>query len=282
MITLREYKPIDNELIYHYCDGNAFISICTNKKLWFNDIFSMNDYMEMHWGYSIWEKAAGLRIEKYGKKFLDEIDEIIHFSGLQGLLLAVCFSREKDLLSQWRSYANNGEGYVIGFNAKELLGLPIRALNILYKEEEQIKESIATIDWLHEIKQTDNAEFKILCGVFAYDISAFKNPSFEEEKEVRLIHLLNLIKSNNFLKLKDEGGVYFGEERIGEKVKFRIIKEIPSPYIELDFSNNGIINPIKEIVIGPRNNVLPTAISIFLETIGLGKVKIIKSKASYR
>lgn len=282
MLISREFKPKKDELIYHYCDATAFHSICTNRKLWFNDLFSMNDALEMHWGYSIWEKAASKRVEKYGLEFLDEIDEIIHSMGFRGLLLANCFSTEKDVLSQWRGYANDGNGYVIGFNAEDLLGLPVRALNVCYDEEMQIKEALASIETLYQIKSENDSDFKTLCEVFSFDLSAFKNPAFAEEKEIRLIHLLDFKKSNDYLKLVDEGGQYFGTERKGEEVKFRIKQDIPTPYIELDFSNNKTINPIKEVVIGPKNEVMNTAITIFLETIGIEKVKIEKSKASYR
>lgn len=282
MIISREYKPKENDLIYHYCDSNAFFAICTNRKLWMNDLHSMDDFMELHWGYSIWEQSANTRIEKYGKEFLDEIDEVIHFSGFQSLLLANCFSTDKDVLSQWRAYADDGKGYVIGFNAKELLQLPIRALQVLYDKERQIKEATATIDALYQLKQEDSNEFKTFCNVFGYDLSAFKNPAFIEEKEIRLIHLLDFKKSNDFMKLVDKGGIYFGEDRKGEEIKFRIKQDIPTPYIELDFSNNNKINPIKEVVIGPKNEVMKTAIRIFLETIGIEKVEINKSNASYR
>lgn len=282
MIISREYKPKENDLIYHYCDSNAFFAICTNRKLWMNDLHSMNDFMELHWGYSIWEQSANTRIEKYGKEFLDEIDEVIHFSGFQSLLLANCFSTDKDVLSQWRAYADDGKGYVIGFNAKELLGLPIRALQVLYDKEQQIKEATATIDALYQLKQEDSNEFKTFCNVFGYDLSAFKNPAFIEEKEIRLIHLLDFKKSNDFMKLVDKGGIYFGEDKKGEEIKFRIKQDIPTPYIELDFSNNNKINPFKEVVIGPKNEVMKTAIRIFLETIGIEKVEINKSNASYR
>ncbi|OSZ78826.1 hypothetical protein CAP35_11415 [Chitinophagaceae bacterium IBVUCB1] len=282
MIFSRVYVPTDDEKIYHYCDANAFYSICTNKKLWFNDLFSMNDYMELHWGYSIWEQAASKRIDTYGKDFLDEIDKVIHYSGIQGLLLANCFSTDKDVLSQWRAYANDGKGYVIGFDAKQLLGLPVRALKVLYNEEEQIKETIAAIDVLYQMKKDGIKEYKECCSVFGYDISSFKNPAFSEEKEIRLIHLLTLKKSNRFLKLVDEGGQYFGTERYGEEVKFRIKQDIPTPYVEFDFTNDGKINPIKEVVIGPRNDIKTTAISIFLETSGIENVNVLRSTASYR
>jgi len=238
--------------------------------------------MELHWGYSIWEQAANTRIEKYGRGFIDEIDKIIHYSGFQGLLLASCFSTDKDVLSQWRAYANDGKGYAIGFKAKDLLRLPIRALKVSYNKEQQVKEAQACIDALFPMKLDRLSKFKTLCIVFGYDLAAFKNPAFSEEKEVRLIHLLDFRKSNDFLKLIDEGGKYFGKEKKGEQIKFRVKQDIPTPYIELDFTNNGKISPIKEVVIGPKNNVMSTAITIFLETVGIKKVKVEKSKASYR
>lgn len=228
------------------------------------------------------EEAASVKMKKYGKEFLDEIDKILHFSGFQGLLLANCFSTNGDVLSQWRAYANDGKGYVIGFDAKELLNLPVKALQVSYNKEQQIKEASAVIDMLYHIKQDNLEEFKTYCYLFGYDLSSFKNPTFIEEKEIRLIHLLDFKRSNKSFKLVDEGGRYFGEERKGEEVKFRIKEDIPTPYIELDFSNNGKTNPIKEVIIGPKNSVKETAISIFLETIGIENVIIGKSKASYR
>ena len=69
MIITRKYKPDDNDIIYHYCDAYAFYSICTNRKLWFNDLFSMNDYLELHWGYSIWEQAASTRLRNTEENF---------------------------------------------------------------------------------------------------------------------------------------------------------------------------------------------------------------------
>lgn len=282
MIIQREFAPAEDELIYHYCDSFSFYSICTNKKLWFNDVFSMNDFLEVHWGYSVWEQAASTRIEKYGREFLDEINTTIRLWGFRGLSLANCFSTDKDVLSQWRAYTGDGKGYVIWFNAKDLLGLPVRALKVLYDEQEQVKEAAVAIDALHAMKQDQSPDFEMLCEFFNCDLSAFKNPAFSEEKEIRLIHLLELKPSNDSLKLIDVGGIYFGQEKKGEEIKFRMKQDIPTPYIEFDFTDGGKLNPIKEVIIGPKNDVLPTAISIFLETIGIGNVSIEKSKASYR
>lgn len=286
MIETREYKPSEDDIIYHYCDANAFHAICTTRKLRFNDLFSMNDYMEVHWGYSIWEKVANIVIEEFGFEFVDYIDKRINSTGLRALVVASCFSKNGDVLSQWRGYADNGKGYVIGFKATELLKLPIRALEILYNEGEQIKEVEKIVRALHKAEELSedkfSSDFDTLVYLLGYDLSSLKNPAFLEEQEIRLIHLLDFQKSGKFLKLNDSGGLYFGRERSGEKVQFRIKQDIPTPFIDLDFSDNDKINPIIEVIIGPKNDVLETSISVYMETIGLSNVEIKKSKASYR
>ncbi len=286
MIVSRIYEPTDDEIIFHYCDANTFHSICTNKTLRLSDLFSMNDFLEIHWGYSIWEKAATEIIKEVGREFLDKIDEVIHSFGLKGLITAACFSKNGDVLSQWRAYADNGKGYAIGFKAKDILQLPVRPLKVLYDEVEQIAELKKIILEINEAEKLRGdkfeRDFQESCGSIPFDLAAFKNPAFQEEQEIRIIHVLSFIKSNSFLKLVDTGGTAFGKKVDGRPIKFRMSDNIPVAFIEEDFSNEGKLNPIVEVIIGPKNDVLLTAISVFLETIGLSSVKIKKSKASYR
>jgi len=286
MLINRVYEPKDEEVLYHYCDASAFLAICTSKKMRFSDLFSMNDFMEMHWGYSIWEAAATELLGVVGKGFLDKIDEVIHWAGIHGLLVASCYSLDGDVLSQWRAYADDGQGYAIGFKAKDLIGLPVRPLRVLYNREEQIKELKALILAIHEVEQAEEtkfgSDFKTACGVLSFDLAAYKNPAFVEEREIRLTHLLNFKNSNEFLKLVDAGGQAFGKRSKGTSVLFRMRDNAPVTFIEQDFTNKGKINPIREVIIGPKNNVLPTAISVFLETVGIGSVNVKRSEASYR
>lgn len=246
----------------------------------------MNDFLEMHWGYRMWELAATELLNVVGKEFLDRIDEIINKASLFGSLVASCFSLKGDVLSQWRAYADDGQGYAIGFSATDLNQLPIRPLRVLYRKEDQIKELKATIRALHEVEQSEKVKFGqdffTECGVLAYDLAAYKNPAFEEEKEIRLLHLLNFEKSGSFLRLFDAGGQSFGKKSKGLPVLFRMRGSIPVPYIEQDFTNRGKTNPIKSVIIGPKNDVRRTAISVFLETVGLSSVEVKNSKASYR
>lgn len=288
MIYSQVYKPKRNELIYHYCSAETFNAICTNKCIRLCDIFTMNDFMEMHWGYSIWEKVANDLIEELGFEFIDSIDKIIHISGTKCLVLASCFSLDGDVLSQWRAYSNDGNGYCIGFNAKDLLNLNIKALRVEYNEKKQIRELKAVIKALYEVEQNlpeverFGQDFFETCANIAFDLAAFKNPAFGEEKEVRLIHLLNFEESNDYLKLIDVGGTAFGKDAHPLEVKFLMSQNMPKAYIDINFTNENTLNPIKKVIIGPKNMVLNSAISVYLETLNIGNVQVERSNSSYR
>ena len=282
----RRYYPGDEDVIYHYCSAEVFNLICSNKKLRFCDLFTMNDSKEMHWGYSKWEEAVTSVYEQVDHELINEMDMVIHSSGLSGLALATCFSRNKDLLSQWRAYADDGKGYVVGFKASSLLNLPVMPLEILYEESKQRDEIAKTILAINEVEQNEipqrSNDFFNACFEFSFNLAAYKNPCFYEEDEVRLMHLLNFVESNKSLKLVDIGGYRDGIEVPGEKVQFFMKESVPVAYIDLDFFEVNSVNPIVEVIIGPRNSASVSAISIYLETMNLGNVGVIKSTIPYR
>ncbi len=288
MLVKRSFKPQKKQLVYHYCSAETFHAICTNKTLRFSDLFSMNDFLEIHWGYHIWEKAANKIYDEVTKEFLDKVDEIVSGSGLNFNFLASCLSLEGDVLSQWRAYADDGNGYCIGFDAKHISGLPTRQLKVLYDEKKQVDEVCDILKKIYEIEKKEpediryGKEFFEICALLSADLTSFKNPAFKEEKEIRLIHILNFEKSNEFLKLVDRGGTYFGKEYDGQEVKFRMEKNLPIAYIDFNFVNPAGENPIKEVILGPKNDSRITAIAVYLETLNLPNVKISKSIASYR
>lgn len=288
MLEKRVFKPKMNQLLYHYCNADTFHSICTNKTLRFSDIFSSNDSMEFHWGYKIWEKAANKIYEKVSHEFLDKVDEIVGGSKLMSNYLISCFSLEGDVLSQWRGYANDGSGYCIGFDANHLLGLPARPLDVLYDENKQIDEVCEILLKIYEnerdLQESDKygVEFLEFCTLLGANLTAFKNTAFKEENEVRLTHLIYFEKSNNFLKATDSNGVYFNNEIEGNEIKFRMVSGIPVPYIDYNFINPIGEHPIKEVLLGPKNSSLISNIMIYLETLNISNVNVVKSKASYR
>ena len=286
MLRNRRFDPSDEEILYHYCSPQTFLTICSTRRLRFSDLFSMNDFMEVHWGYHIWEQAAGSLIEEVGKDLLDAIDAVIHVSGVKALALASCMSRKGDVLSQWRAYGSDGTGYAIGFKASELVQLPVQPLCVEYNVENQVEELKAFIRAVHRVEMAEEVKqgpvFVQACARLAFDLTSFKNPAFAEEDEVRLIHMLNFEPSNNSLRLVDPGGTAFGEPAAPLDVGFHISSGTPVAHLDIPFTVDARSCPITEVVLGPKNNSMSSGISVMLETIGLANVRVRKSKASYR
>ena len=286
MLPDRHYKPKAGEIVYHYCSPETFLAICSAKRLRFSDLFAMNDFMEVHWGYHVWERAASTLLDKVGKEFLDKIDAVIHRAGLQVLGLASCFSLNGDVLSQWRAYASDGAGYAIGFDASQVTNLAVHPLRVEYDPEKQlneVKESILALYGFTLAEGESRAEeFSQECLRLGFDLCAFKNPAFIEENEVRLIHFVNFMPSNEALRLGDPGGVAFGQPAEPQSIGFHMSQSVPVAHVDLDFTASGSVHPISEVILGPRNEALPTGVSVCLETLGIPRVKVRRSSASYR
>lgn len=281
----RTYFPAVGSMLYHYCSPETFLAICTGKKLRFCDIYSMNDYLEMHWGYQAWEKAATQLLDQVGVEFLNRIDAILSGSGRAALPLASCLSTDGDTLSQWRAYSQDGLGFCIGFDAEMILRLPVTPLRVCYSEVEQVTEIADFILELHKREKQgpiDDDTFFAHAFKLAMDLSAYKNPAFGEEKEVRLIHLVGLEESGRSHRLVDQPGRAFGCEHGPLPVNFIMKQGSPVPHLDLSFIGPAGQSPIRQVIVGPKNQSLLTSISIMLETLGIPGVEVIRSAASYR
>lgn len=122
----------DISIVYHYCSLENFLNIIKNKTIRLSDVNKSNDYLETKAVLSMIKEAAinmfkkspisecgiliyGMNNEDAFKYLLDVVlNRVLEFKNL--LIYAVCFSEKKDLLSQWRGYADNGKGVAIGFN----------------------------------------------------------------------------------------------------------------------------------------------------------------------
>ena len=286
MHSTRQFTPSDGEILYHYCTPETFLALCSFKTLRFSDLFSMNDFMEVHWGYQTWQAAVAEVRDVVGKDLIDDIEAIIHESRFKVLPLAACLSRNGDVLSQWRAYGADGRGYAIGFDSKILTQLPVKVLKVEYDRRTQIQEVKSFILAIHDVESKEvtprSLDFIYACAAFASNLASFKNPAFIEEDEVRLVHLLNFQESNETLKLVDAGGTSLGAAIPPQQVKFHMKGSVPVAYLDIVFKSDEEVRPIVEVVLGPKNDALPSGVSVFLETLAHSGVRIRTSRASYR
>jgi hypothetical protein len=287
MIKDRFYKPADGELIYHYCRPEAFLEIMRHRSMWFSAYWVMNDALEREWGYArFFEVLAVLRSE-LNDDFVQQIITGIKAGTFLNVAMISCYSLDADVLSQWRAYADDGRGFAIGFDPTHMK-MPAKKLRVLYDETTQLTELTGNIrhvfDYEKSIGFKFNEDFRSHWLNFGMDLVAYKHHGFREEKEIRLVHASGLVPDDHSFKMVALGARDSdGNPIIGpQEVRFRVGNGVVIPYVALDYTNGGKEAPIREIILGPKNESAESNIQIFLNTTGLKGVKVRRSTVPYR
>lgn len=283
-----------NEIVYHYCSVEAFVEIIKNSKLWLSDILKSNDSNEGIWIRDRIVKDIKKRLLSIDTDCLEEWEKGYELNPeFLSSMYAICFSERKDCLSQWRGYAQDGQGIAIGFSKKYLDEIKLEHLEKPFK--------LKTFDKIiYDEKEQDDYIHKIVCeninsmdnnGIyhtalefntnFLMNFPLCKNPSFEEEQEWRVI----IISHPRHQTTTSSGEFKF------HAPKFRVTSGKIISYIEMDFSKIKN-NFIKEIWIGPKSLVTKNDIQNILAVNGYyenapyisvnAPILITNSESSYR
>jgi len=203
------------------------------------------------------------------------------------------FSECGDLLSQWRGYAEDGAGFAIGFDGEFLFDRAIKErpyCHMLLRQVEYLRKRqykgvrhlIANMFRTAEKRKgqadyDEEARKAVLWATIRLwqNASESKNPAFVEEKEWRLVLLAEL---------DEHGSVMERSLPSHSKLAFRTSGLRIIPYCEFDFSTNVVAprNPIKRIVLGPKNyaRARKDELNLFLMQSGFRVDDIANSKAS--
>lgn len=317
--------------VYHYCSIETFMAIIQYKTLRLSDLNKTNDYMEKRWANQFIESVLKDNLKEEGIK-IDLEENYWYEDGVNNHLqyykknvkrvlndkspvLITCFSQDKDKLSQWRGYGDDGRGVAIGFNYKKIKQLQknsklINVDNIIYSEKKQKKELgevinsvIMYVKNMHEndsFRVSDDFneyftnEFDVFCEVFQTSldqISCFiKNPAFSEEREVRVVYKPGLPDPEVHGRLEPyDIKEYFEENKqVGKynisPIKLNYRNNQLVAFCDVNFSNLIYENIIEEIVIGPKSKIEITDVYYFLLSNGYdgNNIRISKSEATYR
>lgn len=270
------------EKLYHYCNSSAFMSIIKNKCFWLSDTKYTNDKEEI----CAFKDAVGAALNELvcNKKINEEMANKIWITYVYNTLPGYisCFSEEDDLLSQWRSYGDDGNGVAIGVDFNSLSierGGPFRMCN---NEKKCYGRQVLYINelWKNEIK---NFFKKILDGkknmgeVSPDDLSEIfnlsyytKNDGFKEEAEWRITYLPLLMFEKETMEVVDDLPAF-------KEIKFRSTRDKIISYFEFSFKPESV----KEIILGPKNNFDVETLRMFLGANGFKGVNIKKSKIPY-
>lgn len=275
-----DYKKIPDN-IYHYCSMDVAISILKNKEFWLFPTEKMNDTTETIY---IDELINSHIQELQSQHSTGLLEDILDFTALHKSerRFCSCFSEKRDLLSQWRAYADMGKGVSIGIHSESLnllSGFPIEIdrfqpeerislIPMIYDEYRQ-KEIIEK--HLAKTLEEKNPLYAMVMSDFA---RLFKHPAFKEEVEWRINH--HCLQENDVLT-----DCFTKEVQYINKVTQGL-----TPYLIWPFDSNKNLFikdcPIIEITLGPENKTNIGDMKMFIKDLGYENVNITKSTIPYR
>ena len=195
----------DDSILYHYCSVDVFVNILKTHSIWLTHAREMNDFHED----ILFRKPLKTALQSFVNRSEPErqlLQQIVdEYTKRADFPYVACFSRDKDMLSQWRAYADDGKGVAIGLNLGKLPHFDL----FMQKHGECISKPVI-IDEVSYTQEDDDVEFmkKILSaclinyqkvknetevlrqGINALNrLSIFsKGRGFEEEHEVRMVY----------------------------------------------------------------------------------------------
>ena len=187
------------DIVYHYCSVEVFLSIISNSVLWLSDITKSNDSKECSW---INEIIKNKLYEYLNHNFPDKISLIQELEKVRRPSLSFyvgCFSENFDSQYHWSEYAQSGEGLAIGFSKTYLEEInkykkwnpysPYLFDKVIYNKEKHEKFSDKAVEKIcKDFSLWEMAGALVNLGV---EYALYKNPSFKDEKEWRIVCLFS-------------------------------------------------------------------------------------------
>lgn len=304
-----------DDILYHYCSTAAFHSIISSRSIRLSALALSNDSMEGKMLIDAFTRLAkNDELEREKPDFILKILELHHQTN-EGF--GFCLSSERDLLSQWRGYADDGRGVAIGFSKawleqlteepkrsrRELLELkkveydlsePYQEVQRLYDDykramSEGVHLEVKRYSWIsprtsdQEVKRhasiTAQLDLDTMMITSAFQF-ALKASAFHEEKEWRLLRSVDI--------RQDESNM-----GIASKVKYapkgdRMVAYVDYQLDDMDVDLIGALNfggstmklkPIIEVILGPKHRTPKHMVEQFLRSKGFN-VHVAKSAAS--
>jgi hypothetical protein len=247
------------QTLYHYTSAAGLRGIIESQKLWFTSYRHLNDPSELTHGMNVAHRLLKEIGEGAGdglvKMFCDLVDNLFqhgNFADVFGFYIA-SLSRADNDLGQWRTYADNGQGFALGLDPNlfeaietpnpkptEHIVMPVVygndadqryraaievAAGIVQANRPHLSDKEVGIPFMREMAN------QLIAGQLIGISLGVKHEAYSNEREVRLVVL----------------GTQHAQK---SDVRTRIRGSEIVPYMESDLplrDNDGIV----EIVIGP-------------------------------
>lgn len=217
-------------VLYHYTDEVGLAGIIESGKLWFSDIFALNDPSELRHGLRIaidLLKSRATRERPEIATFASMFERFDLDAGIEaaGHFFICCFSADGDDLGQWRAYANNGQGFILGFDTKIIedlftkwRGKPVKqhsTFHVTYSDTELMRiqtELLDLVDPLISLRVRGDPLHAYMMDLLVYHsmevirgVMFFKHEAYQNEKEYRFQQLFRRDKPAPHVKYRRRG-----------------------------------------------------------------------------
>lgn len=201
--TIREYfQHSMPKRVWHYTNVPSLVGICESNEFWLSDHRAVNDRSEIAMPKTKISKLLSKKASLGGDHLIDSsFENDAHQNSIRHPVYLGSFSMAKDLLSQWKGYANVHTGVAISFNLQSLL-VHAREQNFLlskvsYNEAEMdriidyfVNKTVAYAESQPDQVKANSILSYALMHIFIQLLEAsFKGSKWKEEREVRIICL---------------------------------------------------------------------------------------------
>ncbi len=186
--------------LFHYTTPEGFIGIVTSKTLWASDMLSLNDASEAEYPQRVITAIFDqLRFPpEHSLAFEAFKTQLVEYTFRGYTPFVTCFCENGDLLSQWRGYGNQGEGFSLGFSVPWLISLEKRGFRlqrVIYdrRQQEMLIHEFLTMAFSlvpkdHLSPEDEVTFWKIAAACLAPWFVMFKDAAFQEEREWRIVN----------------------------------------------------------------------------------------------
>jgi hypothetical protein len=242
------------EILFHYTSTSGLLGILKERGLWASELRYLNDSVELTYGYQLVlsEVRTRKRTSPRNTEVLTQLEDWLELRSRFGpMVFVAAFTRNGNLLSQWRAYCPPAGGVSFGVASAQLNGTckanGFSLARCVYTTDEHRSLAARLIE--HLVAAAESAGPNALAPKEESFHSTFygleeslirvcavlKHSAFEEEAEWRAV-------SSPFSDfVKDEGA----------KINYRAGSSMLIPYVLLPLTDSNGMIPIDVVFTGP-------------------------------
>ncbi|MFX4223349.1 MAG: DUF2971 domain-containing protein [Thalassobaculum sp.] len=233
------------DIIWHYTSTEGLLGICETNEIWASNTNFLNDSSELKYGIRFFQNRINILIDESESFFIKTIGQkLVHHleNSAPDDTYVASFTRNPDLLSQWKGYGSTTGSFSIGFDTRKIEKSFSRVRYLETEHDEAwgfFKKYF--LDFCEEMRMGNlTSEYSIdmaarfMKNTVELESTIIKHSAFSEESEYRIWSLESSLEAETRgLNLRNKNGALI-------------------PYFPINIENS--LKCISKIIVGPHQN----------------------------